>query len=521
MPNATAKALEQRLLRAFPPNQPYVPDAWRTAAVPRVVQSFLQHRLLEQLDEVIHSMRQEEMAWVNDSDPELESARAAFEEALRANGQIPESDWPRMVRQAAHVGVSYLVRPVPTATAYLFEGRDTTLSVAYIAYRMQALAPYEYLRKGLDAFARHREVQRLDASTFRETLLKVDRILTRDYSVDRWLDTLQPLFDAAEAAYGEPGCPVRVLHPFFAHKEQTVYADRLRVLDDNRSLTQNELRSVLADAEADASPPQPATRPTASAAPPDDDLNTQADASSASAETASHATPSMPSSFEPDSATSSDADDAADDVSSDTASLWGRPAERDADPSDADAASASQSDTEAEHGATSNDTHEPTWDVPSGPRDTTPSSEDASSNGPTPRWKQFHQASERTPAQASSTSDESSAGGTARWKQFGQGRTAQDASGNRASGSPTPDQLDALESDALGNLDAGQRRLFVDQLFEGSTTHYATVLSALGDANSWREASQIIAQDVFRRNKINIYSDAAVNFTNAVERRYR
>ena len=101
MPNATAKALEQRLLRAFPPNQPYVPNDWRTAAVPRVVQSFLQHRLLEQLDEVIHSMRQEEMAWVNDSDPELESARAAFEEALRANGQIPESDWPRMVRQAA------------------------------------------------------------------------------------------------------------------------------------------------------------------------------------------------------------------------------------------------------------------------------------------------------------------------------------------------------------------------------------------------------------------------------------
>ncbi len=528
MPNATAKALEQRLLRAFPPNQPYVPDDWRTAAVPSVVQSFLQHRLLEQLDEVIHSMRQEEMAWVNDSDPELESARAAFEEALRANGQIPESDWPRMVRQAAHVGISYLVRPVPTATAYLFEGRDTTLSVAYIAYRMQALAPYEYLRKGLDAFARHREVQRLDANTFRETLLKVDRILTRDYSVDRWLDTLQPLFDAAEAAYGDPGCPVRVLHPFFAHKEQTVYADRLRALDDNRSLTQNELRSVLADMGGAASPPQSVARSTASSTPPEDTLNAQADNAPPPAEPTSNETPRTPSSFEPDSATSSDTEDAADAAASDTASLWGRPAERNADASeDAGDASASQSNAGTERDAArSNDPHEPTWDVPSGPRpvssnESAPASEDAPSNGPTPRWKQFHQSSERASSQATSTSNESAAGGTARWKQFGQRSTAQDTSGDNASASPTPDQLEALESDALGDLDAGQRRLFVDQLFDGSTARYAKILSALGDATSWREASQIIAQDVFRRNKINIYSDAAVNFTNAVERCYR
>ncbi|PEN06175.1 hypothetical protein CRI93_10120 [Longimonas halophila] len=526
MPNATAKALEQRLLRAFPPNQPYVPDDWRTAAVPSVVQSFLQHRLLEQLDEVIHSMRQEEMAWVNDSDPELESARAAFEEALRANGQIPESDWPRMVRQAAHVGVSYLVRPVPTATAYLFEGRDTTLSVAYIAYRMQALAPYEYLRKGLDAFARHREVQRLDAKTFRETLMKVDRILTRDYSVDRWLDTLQPLFDAAEAAYGDPGCPVRVLHPFFAHKEQTVYADRLRALDDNRSLTQDELRSVLADTKEAASPPLSSARPTASSAPPEDTLNTQANEPSPPAEPTSNEPPRESSSFEQPSETSSDAEDIAE-ASSDTASLWGRPSERNSDSSDADASSTSNSNAATEHSAASNDsTHEPTWDVPSGPRPVSSdasatSSEDDSSNGPTPRWKQFHRASGSASPQAPSASDESAAGGTARWKQFGQGSTAQRTPTNDAAASPTPDQLDALESDALGDLEAGRRRLFVDQLFDGSTARYAKILSALGDATSWREASQIIAQDVFRRNKINIYSDAAVNFTNAVERRYR
>jgi hypothetical protein len=325
--------------------------------------------------------------------------------------------------------------------------------------------------------------------------------------------------DAAEAAYGDPGCPVRVLHPFFAHKEQTVYADRLRALDDNRSLTQNELRSVLADTGAAASPPQSEARSTASSTPPEDTLNTQADNAPPPAEPTSNETPST---------TSSDTEAAADASPSDTASLWGRPAERGSDASeDADDSSVSQSNAAAERGAArNNDPHERTWDVPSGPRpvssnESAPASEDAPSNGPTPRWKQFHQSSERASSQASSSSDESSAGGTARWKQFGQRSTAQDTSEGPAAASPTPDQLDALESDALGDLDAGQRRLFVDQLFDGSTARYAKILSALGDATSWREASQIIAQDVFRRNKINIYSDAAVNFTNAVERCYR
>ncbi|MFO8232427.1 MAG: hypothetical protein R6U20_07155 [Longimonas sp.] len=488
MPNATAKALEQRLLRSFPPNQPYVPDDWRTAAVPSVVQSFLLHRLLEKLDEVVHNMRQEEMAWVNDSDPELESARAAFEDALRDNGQIPESNWAQMVRQASHIGISYLVRPVPTATAYLFEGRDTTLSVAYIAYRMQALAPYEYLRQGLDAFARHRDVQRLNAKTFRETLTKVDRLLTQDYSVDRWVDTLAPLFEAAEAAYGDPGCPVRVLHPFFAHKEQTVYADRLRTLDDDRMLTEAELRAVLIGSPVSASP------------------NTSASSA-----------PAQPTESAPDASedSSSDASEEAPDHP------WGDRASR------TETAPTSNTDAPTETASPKDDStpYESTWGVPSQPRpveaEENKASADASSSSAeneeaTPLWKQFHASKNTSKAPESAPSE----GGTARWQQFKSGGSNQSANAS-PSGSPGTDRVQSLEAAVFGQPDAERRSLFLRQLFNNSSEHYAEVLGKLQQAASWNEASQIIAQDVFRRNKINIYSDAAVNFTNAVERNYR
>jgi len=484
MPNATAKALEQRLLSAFPPNQPYVPDDWSTSVVPSVVQSFLRHRLLEKLDEVVHNMRQEEMAWIDDNDPELESARAAFEDALRANGQIPESEWARMVRQASHIGVSYLVRPVPTATAYLFEGRDTTLSVAYIAYRMQALAPYEYLRQGLDAYARHRDVQRLDAKTFRETLTKVDRLLTRDYSTDRWLDTLAPLFDAAEAAYGDPGCPVRVLHPFFAHKEQSTYADRLRGLNDNRMLTRKELRTILDGRTVSSSSPEPRAEPAQER--------------------------------EPDAPRASLWDD--DDTSSNASA-------NDASPTDA--GTADEPSTEDD------EPYESTWGVPGKPRPLKADADRASSNatsaspqptsqnqseGPTPRWKQFH-ASKSAGNSTGSSSQASESGGTARWQQFKSGGASPNASA--ATEGPGSERMETLEAEVFGQADAEQRSLFLRQLFNESTDHYTHVLSKLRDASSWNEASQIIAKDVFRRNKINIYSDAAVNFTNAVEQRYR
>lgn len=86
---------------------------------------------------------------------------------------------------------------------------------------------------------------------------------------------------------------------------------------------------------------------------------------------------------------------------------------------------------------------------------------------------------------------------------------------------PSPRVLDDLEERVLGRVAPERRARFVKHLFRGDAGKYATVLHALESAGSWTEASQIIARDVFRPFKVNIYGEHAVAFTDAVEARFR
>ena len=88
--------------------------------------------------------------------------------------------------------------------------------------------------------------------------------------------------------------------------------------------------------------------------------------------------------------------------------------------------------------------------------------------------------------------------------------------------SPAPAALGQVEEEVLG-LDAadGERARFVRELFDGSEEAYERVLRRLREAEDWQAATQIIARDVFRAHGVDIYSDPARAFTNAVEARYR
>jgi hypothetical protein len=139
-----------------------------------------------------------------------------------------------------------------------------------------------------------------------------------------------------------------------------------------------------------------------------------------------------------------------------------------------------------------------------------------------PLWKQFQQGRTRNAA-SSDTADEQQP----LWAQYRHDRDQRvsdavsdedDAAGadapasarpdeTAASGTPAPgdEDLQALEREILGTTNPPHRAVYVRQLFNGDRTAYR----------------QVIASDVFRAYKVNIYSDAAVHFTNAVESRFR
>jgi hypothetical protein len=87
--------------------------------------------------------------------------------------------------------------------------------------------------------------------------------------------------------------------------------------------------------------------------------------------------------------------------------------------------------------------------------------------------------------------------------------------------SPAAPDLRTLEQRVLGPSGTPHRDQFVRHLFAGSQRAYEQALHHLEAASDWPTASRIIAEEVFRQHRVNIYSDPAVTFTNAVERRFR
>ena len=146
--------------------------------------------------------------------------------------------------------------------------------------------------------------------------------------------------------------------------------------------------------------------------------------------------------------------------------------------------------------------------------------------GPVPRWKQYQQDQPRPLVQPprpqrglTRAADETPSSvapheAQPRWMQF----RAEAEPETPAPASPyAPMDLAAVERAVLGAGGARNRDVFVNNLFAHSIDDYERVLRHLRNASTWAEASQIIAEEVFRRHQVNIYSDPAILFTDTVE----
>ncbi len=93
----------------------------------------------------------------------------------------------------------------------------------------------------------------------------------------------------------------------------------------------------------------------------------------------------------------------------------------------------------------------------------------------------------------------------------------------RSSRTPAEGETQASDVEVfiLGREGARIRDAFVEELFGGDQDSYLSVLDQLRRSKNWPEASRVIAENVFKRFQVNIYSDEAVAFTNAVEARFR
>ena len=147
--------------------------------------------------------------------------------------------------------------------------------------------------------------------------------------------------------------------------------------------------------------------------------------------------------------------------------------------------------------------------------------------GPVPRWKQYQQDKTHTPSEPKRArgglartleethSHASSREAQPRWMQY-----RSEAEPEASAAASASMDLAVVEDAVLGEAGALNRDVFVNNLFAHSIDHYEQVLRYLHVAPTWAEASQIIAEEVFRRHQVNIYSDAAILFTDTAEARF-
>jgi len=474
MPRSLADPLYERLLRSFPADHAYTRADWEGDAMPEPVAHFLRQLLRHHSRREARRLRRARSDWVNYDHPDMEQAVRTFFNAMEAHTQVPASEWETTLRQATHHTTAHLVRPVHVLTDFVYAEREEALRLPEILWRMNFFSSYSYLREAVHAFAKKRDLDALDRDQFERFLHRIDERITANYSADRWLRLLDPLFQIARRATGHERVPISAVETFFAEKDRSAIERRLDAYarDGHEQVGPTALHRLIEEA--------------ASAPPPD------------RASPSKKRSPTPPASSGPESPPSQPEPTPDDDI-------WG--VDGTARPEGSGAAQPQSNDDESA----------PLWKrfqqgrpPPSSSPDSSstdaPRTEDGSGNGTqTPLWARFRSERDERLSEAMSSPPDS----------------AEESSSPASASAPPNGDLESLEQEALGVKNPPHRSVYVRQLFGGDRTAYKQVLRRICGADSWGQASQIIASDVFRAHKVNIYSDAAVHFTNAVESRFR
>lgn len=86
---------------------------------------------------------------------------------------------------------------------------------------------------------------------------------------------------------------------------------------------------------------------------------------------------------------------------------------------------------------------------------------------------------------------------------------------------PQDDDVDVIylsdrAKDLLSRLE-DQRDMFIDEIFRGDERAFYNHLSEITMFETWRQAGRYITRDIFDKNRVDLYSDHAVLFTDAVQ----
>lgn len=468
MKSAFHDSIFDRIVDHYPVSGTYgIPDLQKPE-MPENIGHFLVRALKRRVGLEAASLYEINSDWFDSSHEGVQTAFHAFVQSLNSSAHFPPSEWTYALRQAIEIVSDYLVRPVPTLVNLAFGEEAGQTTAVDLLRRVDYFKDYAYLRLAVETVMGRKEEARTTRSEFSMTLSHVDRQITTEYSAEEWTDLLDPLCAMIRLARPDvQGIPIDLARAFFNEKKRTLIAEALeRTAEKNdgvipfTGLQESIALGLRRETES------PGTTVAASEM---------------------------------------------DDTEDGPLPLWKQ-----------------FTRLSPNAGAETTSEVEPLWkqfqDKKSGTPVTTPT-EDPSTPRETgqdlaiPTRPEESTVPQETPAAqepvTESQADLFSAGPSA-----APVLALSEQEGSLPPAHTIGPEAMELESRMLGNA-AIMRKQFVQDLFDGSESAYVTVLENLESADSWTSASQIIAAAVFRIYQIDIYSDSAIAFTNAVEERFK
>ncbi len=480
------RRIEDTLLSRFPTDAPVTASQLAVAPVPAGLGHFLSRSLERRVHLEIES-------WLNQSDDWLEADEMdrAKSVQLIASELLPFShfsptDWKKVVGRAVGVHLAFLQEPARALAEFAFPADAHSLSSEDLQRRTGYFVDYPYMGKSVDAWLSQRGGQPLDRTAFESAMRHLDSRLTADYTADQWMDLMQPMVDLLQFAGIQPaGLPVVMVTGFFEAKERPIIAALIRsaaAVHRAEMITLGSLRDIVQKGLEN------------------EEMQRQTTAQAAAAAAARDA---------------------------DQASMSGQPSESGQPAGSGPSEDAGDSGSEERHKPETqsvpkeqdqDDTALPLWKRFQQRMDTPAQAEAASGPQAEPLWKSFE--SPKQHAEEAAT--------TAAYQDF-EDQDQPPAQTTARSVPPEPDpappvpirEAPRVESQhiVLGTAVRSRER-FIRDLFGGEEATYTDVMEDLAAAPDWSTASSIIADRIFRPYQVDIYSDVAVDFTNAVEARY-
>lgn len=241
MMNQTILQTTKKLINLLPANKQYYGlDDLRAWGFP----SFIVQRMQVELERnMAESMIPPKTDWANTESDTVQNAWQQFVQAIREETRLPASHAKGVIETAVADTLDMLIEPRKNIPDIIF-GSDEKLDYEQLCDRVKAVVVYRHFAVLVPRYMQRKELDTLSRSRCSQLIRRVDERMTENYSPLNWAQTLNPLFTLLDGQI-EPS----MLRLYFEDKER----DRIAKIFDQKDepLNRAEFIEILSSPDWD------------------------------------------------------------------------------------------------------------------------------------------------------------------------------------------------------------------------------------------------------------------------------